>query len=310
MKVYVTGHKGLVGSSLCQIFKNKGYEVITSSKEEVNFLNKSQIDLFLKTNKPDVVVLAAARVGGITFNMNNPAIMGYENGIIMLNALQSCHENNINRVIYLGSSCIYPRICPQPMKEEYMLTGPFEPTNELYALAKSLGVKMIEAYNKQYGHDWFSVQPCNLTGPNDNFNKNNSHFFSANVRKIYEAKANNLNELICWGDGSARRELLYSLDLADAVEFLLNNYKGKSLINIGMGIDYTIKEYVEMLCEIIGFNGKIVWDTTKPNGMPKKLLDTSKLNNLGWKYKTDVKEIGQNVYNWFLNNKEKILNDD
>lgn len=305
MKVYITGHKGLVGSALYETFKNKKYDVITSAKEDVNFLNKSQIDNFLKLNNPDVVILSAARVCGISYNLNNPASIGYENGMITLNSLQSCHENNIKKVIYLGSSCIFPKHCAQPMKEEYLLTGKFEETNQTYALAKSMGVKMVEAYNKQYGYDWFSVQPCNITGPNDNFSKNNSHFFAANVRKIYEAKEKNLSELECWGDGSAKREILYSSDLADSIEFLLNNYKDKALINIGMGVDYTIKEYVELLCEIIGFNGKIVWDTTKPNGMPQKLLNVEKLNKLGWSYKTEVKQIGKNVYNWFLNNKGK-----
>ena len=305
MKVYVTGHKGLVGSALFEVFQNKGYDVITSSKEEVNFLNMTEIVNFLEKHKPDVVILSAARVGGINFNMNNPATMGYENGLITLNSLESCHRVNIKKVIYLGSSCIYPKHCPQPMKEEYLLTGTFEPTNELYALAKCLGVKLVEGYNKQYGHDWFSVQPCNITGPNDNFSKINSHFFSANVRKIYEAKENNLTELVCWGDGSAKRELLYSLDLADSIEFLLNNYKENSLVNVGMGIDHTIKEYIEILCEIIGFNGKIVWDTTKPNGMQQRLLNIDKLNKLGWTYKTDVKLIGKIVYSWFLNNKGK-----
>lgn len=305
MKIYITGHKGLVGSALYETFKNKNYEVITSTKEQVNFLNKTQIDEFLKTNKPDVVILSAARVGGITYNINNPATMGYENGLITLNTLQSCHENNIKKVIYLGSSCIFPKECNQPMKEEYLLTGNFEPTNLTYALAKTFGIKMIEAYNKQYGYEWFSVQPCNITGPNDNFNKNNSHFFAANIRKIYEAKINKQNEILCWGTGIARRELLYSFDLAEAIEFLLNTYNDKSLINIGMGIDYSIKEYIETLCDIIGYNGKIVWDETKPNGMLQKLLDTTKINNLGWTYKTDMRNIGKKVFNWFLYNKGK-----
>lgn len=301
--ILITGHKGFVGKSIVKKFKTENENILTVDKNIVNLLNFKQINDFVKYNDIDCIIHSAARVGGIQFNINNPATMGYENSTINLNILESAHQNKVNKVIFLGSSCIYPKECPQPMKEEYLLTGPFEPTNELYALSKTLGVKMVEAYNKQYGYNWFSVQPSNIYGPEDNFDPINSHFIAANIKKFHDAKINNLKDVICWGTGEAKREILYVDDLADAIYFLLYNYDDTKLINIGMGIDKTIKELIHLIKSIIGYNGTIQWDTTKPNGMMQKLLDTSKLENIGWKYKTPIEEGIIKTYNWYLQNK-------
>lgn len=297
--VFITGHKGLVGSALVRKFKNSNHNIIIADKNQVNLLNESQILQFLGDNKIDCIIHSAAKVGGIQFNINNPATMGYENSLLNLNIIESAHRHKIKKFIFLGSSCIYPRNCPQPMKEEYLLSGAYEPTNEMYGLAKTLGVKLIEAYNKQYGYNWFSVQPCNIYGINDNFDPINSHFMSANIRKFHEAKINNLNSITCWGTGSAKREILYVDDLADAIEFLLYNYIDNTLINIGSGIDHTIKDLVHLIAEIIGYNGTINWDLTKPDGMTRKLLDVSKLKNLNWTPSIDIKTGINNTYNWW-----------
>lgn len=301
--IYITGHKGFAGRAILNQFKLTNHNCLTADKNIVNLLKSEDVENFIASQNIDCIIHCAARVGGIQFNINNPATMGYENSLINLNILQAAHKFKIKKVIFLGSSCCYPRNCPQPMLEEYLLTGAFEPTNELYGISKTLGVKMVEAYNKQYGYNWFSVQPCNLYGPNDNFDPLNSHFIAANIKKFHEAKKQNLDKVICWGSGNARREIMYVEDLANAIHFLLYNNKNLSLINIGMGIDKSIKELVEIIKKITNYNGIIEWDLNKPDGMPQKLLNVDKLNNLGWKYNTNIEEGIQKTYDWW---KEQI----
>ena len=302
-KIYVAGHNGMVGSAIIRALKRKGYtNLIFKSHSELDLTRQNDVESFLKEEKPDAIFLAAAKVGGINANMNNPVDFLMENIIIQHNIIKSSFENDINNLVFLGSSCIYPTKSKQPLKEEYLLTGPLEPTNEGYALAKIVGLKACEYYNKQYGTKYISVMPPNLYGINDNFDLKSAHVVASLIRKMHEAKINNSSQVEIWGTGKQYRELMFVDDMADATLFAFENYTGDSFINIGVGIDYTIKELAETIQNVVGFEGELYFDTSKPDGMFRKVLDVSKFNNLGWKPKYSLKEGLEITYEWFLEN--------
>ena len=302
-KIYVAGHRGLVGSAIVRNLESKGYtDIIVRTREELNLLDTKQVADFFSQEKPEYVFLAGAKVGGIKANEDYPADFIYQNLQIQNNIIHNAYKNNVKKLLFLGSSCIYPRDCTQPIKEEYLLTGPLEKTNEAYAIAKIAGIKMCQSYNKQYGTRFISVMPTNLYGPNDNFNLTSSHVLPALLRKFHDAKIHNEKEVVMWGTGSPMREFLYVDDLADACVHLMQNYVGDEIVNIGTGEDVAIRELAEIIKKIVGFQGEIVNDTTKPDGTPRKLLDVSKLHNLGWKHKTDLKDGIKSTYQWFLAN--------
>ena len=302
-KIYVAGHNGMVGSAIIRALKRKGYtNLIFKSHSELDLTRQNEVESFLKEEKPDAIFLAAAKVGGINANMNNPVDFLMENIIIQHNIIKSSFENDINNLVFLGSSCIYPTKSKQPLKEEYLLTGPLEPTNEGYALAKIVGLKACEYYNKQYGTNYISVMPPNLYGINDNFDLKSAHVVASLIRKMHEAKINNSSQVEIWGTGKQYRELMFVDDMADATIFAFENYTGDSFINIGVGIDYTIKELAETIQNVVGFEGELYFDTSKPDGMFRKVLDVSKFEDLGWKPKYSLKEGLEITYEWFLEN--------
>jgi GDP-L-fucose synthase len=302
-KIFVAGHKGLVGSALLRELTNKGYtNILTVDKLIVNLKNQYSVKSWFEQNKPDYVFLAAAKVGGIQANNVYPAEFIHDNLSIQNNVIQACHDTKVKKLMFLGSVCIYPKYAPVPVKEEYLLTGELEPTNKPYAISKISGIIQCQSYNRQYQDNFVSVMPCNLYGVNDNFHPTNSHVLPALIRRFHEAKINNLSEVVCWGDGSARREFLNAYDVADACVFLMENYNSPEIINIGYGEDYTIKEIVEIIKDVVDYKGDIIWDTTKPNGTPKRLLDSTKLFNLGWKPKVELRQGLQESYTWFREN--------
>ena len=302
-RIYVAGHRGLVGSAIVRNLKENGYSnIVTRTREELDLLDSQKVSEFFKKEKPEYIFLAAAKVGGIYANDAFPAEFIFENLQVQNNIIHNAYLNKAKKLLFLGSSCIYPRECPQPIKEEYLLTGPLEKTNEAYAVAKIAGIKMCQSYNKQYGTKFISVMPTNLYGINDNFDLESSHVLPALLRKFHDAKLANAKEVVMWGTGSPMREFLFVDDLADACVFLINNYSEDEIVNIGTGEDITIKDLALMIKEIVGFEGKIINDTTKPDGTPRKLLDVSKLHNLGWKHKTSLKEGIEETYQWFLEN--------
>lgn len=299
-KIYVAGHRGLVGSAIVRLLEKKGYtNIITQKREDLDLTNQQSVRNFFEKEKPEYVFLAAAKVGGIMANQTYSADFIRENLSIQLNIIENTYLHKVKKLLFLGTSCIYPKMAQQPIKEEYFLTGPLEETNKAYSIAKIAGIIMCQSYNKQYGTNFISVMPTNLYGPNDNFDLENSHVLPALIRKFHEAKEHNMPDVVLWGDGSAKREFLYVDDLADASIFLMNNYKDSEIINIGTGVGISIKDLAEIIKKIVGFKGKIVWDTTKPNGAPKKLLDTKKLNKLGWKYSIDLETGLKETYKWF-----------
>lgn len=300
-KIYVAGHRGLVGSAIVCSLKENGYtNIIFKTKAELDLLDSSAVNAFFEKEQPEYIFLAAAKVGGIKANEDYPADFIYQNLQVQNNVISNAHANGVKKLLFLGSSCIYPRDCPQPIKEEYFMTGPLEKTNEAYAIAKIAGIKMCQAYNKQYGTKFISVMPTNLYGPNDNFDLETSHALPALLRKFHDAKVNGDNDVIMWGTGSPMREFLYVDDLADACVYLMNNYEDSSIVNIGTGEDITIKDLSLLIKDIVGFEGKIVSDTTKPDGTPRKLLDVSRLHTLGWRHKTDLRKGIKMTYDWFL----------
>lgn len=306
-KIFVAGHRGLVGSSLVRKLKIEDYQnVLFVEKSVVDLRNYERVFKWFEQNRPEYVFLSAAKVGGIHANNEYPVDFIKDNLLIQNNIIECCHKFDVRKLMFLGSVCIYPKYAPVPVKEEYLLSGDLEPTNQWYAIAKIAGIKMCQAYKKQYNKNFISAMPCNLYGINDNFHPLNSHVLPALIRKLHEAKVNNLSEVICWGDGSARREFLYVDDLSDALIFLMNNYDSSEIVNIGYGTDFTIKEVVNIVKKTVGYDGDIIWDTTKPNGTPKRLLDDTKIKNLGWKPKINL-EIGLEIaYNWFKENYHKI----
>lgn len=302
-KIYVAGHSGLVGSAIVRQLKAKGFiNIVGRTHIELDLKNSTQVEEFFKTEKPEYVFLAAAKVGGILANSNYPADFIYENLQIQNNVIGMAKKYEVKKLMFLGSSCIYPKLCFQPIKEEYLLSGYLEETNEAYALAKISGLKMCQFFNKQYGTNYISVMPTNLYGPYDNFSGENSHVMPALIRRFHEAKIDNVPEVVVWGSGKPLREFLYSEDMADACIYLMETYEGNDFFNIGTGKEITIRELAEMINEVVGYEGKVVWDSSKPDGTPRKLLDVSKLEKAGWKYKTELRTGIENAYKWFLEN--------
>ena len=290
-KIYVAGHKGMVGSAIVRSLRAQGYEnTITRSHSELDLIRQNEVEDFFSCERPEYVFLAAAKVGGIAANSAHLADFMYENMVLEMNVIHSAWKNGCKKLMFLGSSCIYPRMAPQPMKEDCLLTGELEKTNEAYALAKISGLKYCEYLNRQYKTDYISVMPTNLYGPNDNYHPEHSHVLPALIRRFHEAKEKGLKEVYCWGTGSPLREFLYVDDLADACVYLMNNYSGNETVNIGTGKEITIRELTELVARIIGYEGEIKWDPSRPDGTPRKLLDVSKLNELGWHYKTELED--------------------
>lgn len=302
-KIYVAGHRGMVGSAIVRELQRQGYnDIITRTHKELDLCNQQAVNDFFETEKPEYVFLAAAKVGGIVANQSALADFMYDNMILEMNVINAAWRNGCKKLEFLGSSCIYPRMASQPIKESYLLTGELEKTNEAYALAKISGLKYCEYLNIQYGTDFISLMPTNLYGPNDNYHPEHSHVLPALIRRFHEAKENGLNEVTCWGDGSPLREFLYVDDLANLCVFLMNNYTGNETVNAGTGKEISIKDLTELVAKIVGYEGKIKWDTSRPNGTPRKLLDVSKAESLGWKYKVELEEGIRLSYEDFLNN--------
>ncbi len=296
-KIYVAGHSGMVGSAIVRKLQKEGFtNIISRSSKELNLCNQQGVKDFFSKEKPDYVFLAAARVGGIIANNSYRAEFIYENLMIQNNVIHSCYENKVKKLLFLGSSCIYPKLAPQPMKEEYLLTGKLEETNEPYAVAKITGIKMCDAYRAQYGCNFISVMPTNLFGPNDNYDLNTSHVLPALLRKFHAAKVNNEPHVVVWGTGHPRREFLHVDDCSEAVLFLMMNYNEAGQINIGMGEDLTIADLASLIKKIVSYEGAIMFDTSKPDGTPRKLLDVNKIHSLGWKHKTGLEEGIRKVY--------------
>lgn len=302
-KIYVAGHRGLVGSAILRKLQADGYtNLVYKTSQELDLRDKNQVDEFFAEEKPEYVFLAAAKVGGIVANNEFPADFIRDNLMIQTNVIDAAYRNGVKKLLFLGSTCIYPKFAPQPLKEEYLLTGELEPTNEPYAIAKIAGIKMCESYNRQYGTKYISVMPTNLYGPNDNFDLHTSHVLPALIRKFHEAKENNAPYVEVWGTGTPRREFLYSDDLGDACVFLMNHYEDNEIVNVGVGKDIPIKELAEKIKDVVGYQGEIKFDTSKPDGTPRKLVDVSKINALGWKASISLEEGLQKVYQWFLDN--------
>ena len=302
-KIYVAGHRGMVGSAIIRELQRQGYNnIITRTHSELNLCRQEDVERFFAEEKPEYVFLAAAKVGGIVANSEALADFMYDNMMLEMNVIHAAWQNGCKKLEFLGSSCIYPRLAPQPMQESCLLTSSLEQTNEAYALAKISGLKYCEYLNRQYGTDYISVMPTNLYGPNDNYHPTHSHVVPALIRRFHEAKTEGRDEVTCWGDGSPLREFLYVDDLANLCVFLMNHYSGNETVNAGTGKELTIKELTEMVAEVVGFTGRILWDTSKPNGTPRKLLDVSKSRKLGWTYTTELRDGLKLAYDDFLHN--------
>jgi GDP-L-fucose synthase len=301
--IFVAGHKGLVGSAITRALQKEGYSnLLLRDRAQLDLTNQQQVNDFFASERPAYVFLAAAKVGGIHANNIYRGEFIYNNLVIQANVIEAARCAGVERLLFLGSSCIYPRDCPQPMREDYLLTAPLEPTNEPYAIAKIAGIKLCESYNKQYGTDFISVMPTNLYGPHDNFDLETSHVLPALLRKVHEAKITNANSVTVWGSGTPKRELLYVDDMAAACIFMMNQVGFKDMVNIGSGEEVSIRQLTELICEVIGFNGKIIFDSSKPDGTPRKFLDSSRLMQLGWCPQIKLKEGIQNTYQWFIKN--------
>ncbi|MEW6774266.1 MAG: GDP-L-fucose synthase [Bacteroidota bacterium] len=302
-KIYVAGHRGMVGSAIIRKLQKEGYtNIITKTSSELDLRNQSAVENFFKEHQPEYVFLAAAKVGGILANNTYRAEFIYDNLMIQNNIIHCAYKYKVKKLLFLGSSCIYPKLAPQPMKEEYLLSGYLEPTNEPYAIAKIAGIKMCEAYRDQYGCNFISAMPTNLYGPNDNYDLNNSHVLPALIRKFHEAKVQKLHYVVVWGTGKPRRELMHVDDLADACLFLMNHYNERQFVNVGTGKDISIAELSELVKKVVGYKGEIIFDTTKPDGTPRKLLDLSLIHSLGWKHKIELEEGIAHAYDDFLKN--------
>lgn len=306
-KIYVAGHRGLVGSAIVRRLNKLGYKnIITRTHRELDLTNQSAVSEFFGKEKPEYVFLSAAKVGGIVANSKYPAEFIHVNLLIQNNIIHSSYQNRIKKLLFLGSSCIYPKLCPQPIKEEHLLSGYLEPSNIAYAIAKISGLIECQSYNKQYGTNFIAVMPTNLYGPNDNFDLENSHVLPAMIRKLHEAKLTGAKNVTMWGSGKPKREFIHVDDLASACIFLMNRYNDSQIINIGTGKDVTIKQLAELTKKTVGYKGKITWDTTKPDGTPRKLLNVNKLHKLGWKHKIELKNGLKDTYKWFLNNQSVL----
>jgi len=301
--IYIAGHRGLVGSAILRKLTAGGFKrLLTRTRAELDLTNRGSVERFFAAEKPALVVLAAARVGGIKANNDQPVEFLIENLQIQNNVIRAAHEHGVRKLLFLGSSCIYPKYAPQPLPESALLGGPLEPTNEAYAIAKIAGIKLCQAYAREYGANFISAMPTNLYGPNDNFNLETSHVLAALLRKAHEAKISGAREIVVWGSGEPRREFLHVDDLAEACLFLLQNYDSPEIINIGTGYDLTVSELAELICDVVGFTGELAWDRTKPDGTPRKLLDVSKLESLGWKPTIPLREGIAQTYERFVQN--------
>ena len=302
-KIYVAGHSGLVGNAVVRLLEERGFtNLITRSRAEVDLRDERAVRDFFAEEGPEVVVLAAAKVGGIKANMDAPVEFLIENLQIQNNVIRAAQEAGTRKLLFLGSSCIYPKFAPQPIPESALLSGPLEPTNEPYAIAKIAGVKLCQAFVREYGANFISVMPTNLYGPRDNFDLETSHALAALLRKAHEAKMSGVGEMIVWGTGEPRREFLHVDDLAAAVLFLLEKYDSPEIINVGCGEDISIRELAELICDVVGFRGELKWDRSKPNGTPRKLLDVSKIKKLGWRPTISLRDGVAQLYEWFLDN--------
>ncbi|MFO7784445.1 MAG: GDP-L-fucose synthase family protein [Thermodesulfobacteriota bacterium] len=307
-KIYIAGHRGLVGSALLQRLEAAGFErLITRAHRDLDLFLQAEVEAFFEAERPEYVFLAAARVGGILANSTHPADFIRDNLQIQTNVIHAAYRAGVKKLLFLGSSCIYPRDCPQPMKEEYLLSGPLEPTNEPYAVAKIAGITMCRAYNRQYGTRFFSVMPTNLYGPGDNFDLENSHVLAALIRKFCDAKAAGDQAVTVWGTGRPRREFLHVDDMADACLFVMNHYEGDEILNIGAGRDMTIHELADLIRDVVGFGGEIRFDPSKPDGTPQKLLDVSRLTSLGWKSRIPLRKGIEETCRWYRDNKLKHI---
>lgn len=306
-KIYVAGHRGMVGSAIVRALQARGYgNLVVRSSAELDLRDQPAVRDFFEAEKPAYVFLAAAKVGGIVANDSYPAEFIHDNLAIETNVIHAAHLAGVNKLLFLGSTCIYPKLAPQPLKEDYLLTGPLEPTNEWYAIAKIAGIKLCQAYRRQYGDDYISAMPTNLYGPGDNFDLEKSHVVPAMIRKMHEAKERGDASVTLWGTGTPRREFLHVDDLADALCFLMESYSDESHVNVGVGKDITIRELAEAIRAITGFQGELVFDTSKPDGTPRKLVDTALINGLGWQARTELKEGLAQAYRWYLDNREQI----
>lgn len=302
-KIYVAGHRGLVGSAIVRNLQDKGYKnIICRTHRELDLTNQEEVRRFFEDEKPEYVFLAAAKVGGIHANNTYPADFIYDNLMIQNNVIKAAHDFEVKKLLFLGSTCIYPKMAPQPIKEEYLLTGSLEETNEAYAIAKIAGLEMCKFFKRQYGDNFISCMPTNLYGPNDNFDLKNSHVLPALIRKFHEAKVNNSDIVEVWGTGTPLREFLYVDDMADACVFLMENYGGEQHVNIGTGEEVSIKELAETVKDVVGFDGELVFNTDMPDGTPRKLTTVDKLHGLGWKHKVSLNEGIKLAYSWFLEN--------
>ncbi|GAB5430327.1 MAG: GDP-L-fucose synthase [Devosia indica] len=299
-RVYVAGHRGMVGSAVVRRLATEGCEVITAGRDVVDLKRQAEVEVFMRDAKPDAIVMAAAKVGGILANDTYPADFLYDNLIIEANVTQAAFENGISKMLFLGSSCIYPKMAEQPITEDALLTGPLEPTNEWYAIAKIAGIKLGQAYRKQHGCDFISAMPTNLYGPGDNFDLNSSHVMPALVRKAHEAKLRGDKQIVVWGTGTPRREFLHADDCADALVFLLKSYSGHEHVNVGSGEDISILELTKLVCEVVGFKGEIVHDLSKPDGTLRKLMSADRLREMGWAPRIGLREGIESTYRWFL----------
>jgi GDP-L-fucose synthase len=301
-RVFVAGHRGMVGAAVVRRLVEEGCEVLTVARAELDLRDPAPVQRFMADRQPDAMIVAAAKVGGILANDTYPADFLYDNLMIEANLIHAAHQHNVEKLLFLGSSCIYPKLAPQPMAEDALLTGPLEPTNEWYAIAKIAGIKLCQAYRKQHGRDYISAMPTNLYGPGDNFDLNSSHVLPALMRKAHEAKLSDAKELVVWGSGAPRREFLHCDDCADALVFLLKNYSQAEHVNVGVGSDVTIAELAHLVCEVVGFRGELTFDRSKPDGTPRKLMNVDRLAQAGWVAKTALRDGVESTYRWFLDN--------
>ncbi|MGB3721515.1 MAG: GDP-L-fucose synthase [Pacificimonas sp.] len=304
-RIYVAGHRGMVGSALVRRLEREDGTVLTSSRGEADLVRQADVEAWMAANRPDIVIVAAAKVGGILANDSYPAEFLYENLMIEANLIHAAHASDVDRLLFLGSSCIYPKLAAQPLTEDALLTGPLEPTNEWYAIAKIAGIKLCQAYRRQYGRHYISAMPTNLYGPGDNYDLAGSHVIPAMLRKMHEAKAAGADRVELWGTGTPMREFLHVDDLADACVHLLKSYDGEGHVNVGTGVDVTIRELAERVAEVTGFDGELAFDATKPDGTPRKLMDVSKLAALGWTATTELKDGLRDAYGWFRKHQDE-----
>ena len=306
-RVFVAGHRGLVGSAICRRLRHLGYtNLLTATRDQLDLRDQAAVNYWFRANRPEHVFLVAGTVGGIMANSTRPAEFIYDNMMIHATVVHASHLFAVTKLLYLGSSCIYPRLATQPMKEEELLNGPLEPTNEAYAVAKIAGIKLCQAYRKQFGSDFISAMPTNLYGPNDNFDLNSAHVLPAMIRRFHDAREEGRDEVVVWGTGTPRREFLHVDDLADACVFLMQRYDEAGHINVGTGEDVTIRELAEMVRRIVHPGAKIVWDSTKPDGTPRKLLDVTRLHNLAWRHRISLGEGIESTYQWFLHHRAEL----